>query len=154
MASTDDLLREVDEHTGREQEDEASTADARTRRARLRARTGRLFSPRRFLGTFAAAGVGLLVAGAVVPSVVPLGGLLGVFAATFALGLAGWRRYVEAGLAGGAVAGVALLLGHPVISMVGAGAPLTAFGAGTGAAVALLGHYLGRDLRAGLTRDL
>jgi len=147
MSSTDDLLREVDP----EREGRSADRESRSRRARLHARAGRVFSLRRFLAALAVAAVGLLLAGLVVPGFVPLGGLLGVFAAAFALGLAGWRRYVEFGFAGAAVAAVALLLDYVALSVLGA---VTAFGAGSGALVALLGHYFGRDLRDGLTRDL
>lgn len=156
MSSTDDLLREVEGQTGRS--DREAEPDARQRPGRLaglRARAGRVFSPRGFLLALVALAVGLGLASVVVPSFVPLGGLLGVVAASFGLGLLGRRRYAEVGLAGAAVAGVALLADYLVFSLLGgAGVPLAAFGAASGVLAALAGHYLGRDLRAGLTRDL
>lgn len=133
------------------------SAGRESRRARLRARAGRLFSLRAFLVALALAAGGLLLASAVVPGVVPLGGLLGVAAATFALGLAGRRRYAECALAGAAVAALALLFGHLVLSLVGGsavGATVAAVGGAGGAVAAVLGHYLGRDLRAGLVGEL
>lgn len=160
MPSTDELLRDVEEQTGGDPSRERRQPDAepesqRSRRGRLRARAERVFSLRKFLVALAVVTGGLVLAGVFVPSFVPLGGLLGVLAAAFGLGLAGWRRYVEVTLAGTAVAGVALLSQYLVFSVVGGlGVPLAAFGAGSGAAAALLGHYLGRDLRAGLTRDI
>jgi hypothetical protein len=156
MSSTDELLRDLEEQTETDPSPGGAPSDGRrSRRARLRARAGHVFSLRAFLASLAVVAGGVLLAGVVVPSFVPLGGLLGVVLAGFALGLVGWRRYVEVGLAGAAVSGVALLTQYLVFSVVGGlGVPLAAFGAGTGAVAAVLGHYLGRDLRAGLTRDV
>lgn len=137
----------IDGRARREREESAGV------RTRLRRRLGRLFSPRAFAVAVVATAVGL-VAGGAVPLVGTLTGYLGVFAAGFALGLAGWRRYAEVGLAGAAAAGVSALLDHLVLSLAGVGAPVVAVGAGTGLLAALGGHYFGRDLRGGLTRDL
>lgn len=156
MSSTDDLLREVEGQTGRA--DRGTEPDARQRSgrfARLRGRAGRVFSPRGFLLALVVLTVGLGLAGVLVPPLVPLGGLLGVFVAGFGLGLAGRRRYAEVGVAGAAVSGVALLADYLVFSLLGGlGPSLAAFGAAAGALVAVAGHYFGRDLRTGLTRDL
>ncbi|MFB6185166.1 MAG: hypothetical protein ABEI96_11475 [Haloarculaceae archaeon] len=82
-------------------------------------------------------------------------GLLGVFAAGFGLGLVGSRRrYLELAGSGALVVGVGFLLDYLVLSLLGVGLPLVAFGAVLGAVAATGGHYLGRDLRDGLTRDL
>lgn len=99
----------------------------------------------------AALGVGM------VPLLGAFSGLVGVFAGTFVLGLAsGTRRYLEAAVAGGAVAAVSALQGVfriAVLSDVGL-APFAAVGAGTGLLAAVLGHYFGRDLRSGLVRSV
>jgi hypothetical protein len=118
----------------------------------------RLFAPRTFLLAVALSVVGL-VAGGAVPVVGYLGRVLGVALAAFALAfLSSGRRYVEAGLAGALAAGLGFVLGtlnsalFPVVADYG----LQIAGVGTtaGLLAALLGHYLGRDLRAGLTREL
>ncbi|MFB6304312.1 MAG: hypothetical protein ABEH47_04035 [Haloferacaceae archaeon] len=104
---------------------------------------------------FALAGV---VLGGFVPLLGPVGRLVGLLLAAFALGLRGRRRYLEVGVAGAAVGGVATVLGAlgpfllPVVADYGVA--VGGVGAGTGLLVSLLGHYLGRDLRAGLSRDL
>lgn len=156
MSSTDDLLREVEGQTGRS--DRETGPDARQRSGRLaslRGRAGRVFSPRGFLLALVTFTVGVGLAGVLVPPSVPLGGLLGVFVAGFGLGLVDRRRYVEVGFAGAAVSGVALLADYLAFSLLGGFGPsLAAFGAAAGALVALVGHYFGRDLRSGLTRDL
>ena len=87
----------------------------------------------------------------------------GVFFAAFVIGLAlSARRYVETGVAGaaaGATVAVANVLGVGFLP-IGIdylqqwGLPLLAVGGGIGLVVALLGHYFGRDLRAGLTADV
>jgi energy-converting hydrogenase Eha subunit A len=82
--------------------------------------------------------------------------LVGVFLGAFALGLGRSKRsYLEASLAGTGTAVVAALTQFLLLSVVGdLGVPLAAAGAGAGLGAAVVGHYLGRDLRNGLTRDL
>lgn len=130
-----------------------SSSGSRGVRTRLRERAHRVFSVRAFLVALVLAVVTLLVANAVVP-LGGVAGLAGVFAAGFALGLAGWRRYVEVALAGAAAAAVGAVLSHLVISVLAGIAPATILGAGSGLLAAVVGHYLGRDLRDGLTREL
>jgi hypothetical protein len=121
-------------------------------------RLRRLFAPRVFLLAVALSVVGL-VAGGAVPVVGYLGRFVGIALAAFALAfLVSGRRYVEAGLAGAIAAGLGFVLGtlnsafFPVLADYG----LQIAGVGTtaGLLAALLGHYLGRDLRAGLTKEL
>ena len=121
-------------------------------------RIRRLFSPRAFLIALALSVVGL-VAGGAIPVVGYLGRFLGIALAAFALAfLAGGRRYAEAGLAGALASGLGFVLGtlnsalFPVVADYG----LQIAGVGTtaGLLAALLGHYLGRDLKAGVTREL
>lgn len=118
---------------------------------------GRLFDGRGFVLAFLAAAAGL-VAGSLVP-LIPGAGLLGVALGTFLLGAAGSRsRYVECGLAGAVVSGLSLVLTSTNLVLLAAlrdlGPQLAVVGAGGGLIAALVGHYLGRDLRAGLTADL
>jgi hypothetical protein len=82
--------------------------------------------------------------------------VLGVFVATFVFGLIlSERCYAEAALAGGIAVGASTLLDFAVVAFLGGfGVPLAAIGAAIGAGFGALGNYFGRDLRAGLARDL
>lgn len=118
---------------------------------------GRLFDGRGFVLAFLAATAGL-VAGSVVP-LLPGAGLLGVALGTFLLGAAGSRRrYVECGLAGAVVSGLSLVLTSTNLVLLAAlrdlGPQLAVVGAGGGLIAAVVGHYLGRDLRGGLTAEV
>ncbi|MFB6177386.1 MAG: hypothetical protein ABEI99_09635 [Halobaculum sp.] len=124
--------------------------------------TGTLFAPKRFLLALALSVAGLVVGGAI-PFVGVVTQYLGLFAATFGYGVAAKSSaYTEAGLAGAVAAAVALLLGTLTTGgfVVGAdllgryGLPITGVGVGVGLLVSLIGHYFGRDLRAGLTKDI
>ncbi|SDF05637.1 hypothetical protein [Halorientalis regularis] len=122
--------------------------------SRLRSPFEGLFSLRAFLLLLVTSVAGMLLAGTVLPFG-SIGGLVGIAAATFAAGLAGERsRYVEASASGALASGISWLLGNLVLTAVGPGVPLVAVGVGFGVLAALLGHYFGRDLRSGLTRDL
>lgn len=124
--------------------------------------SGSLFGPRRFL-----LALGLAVAGLVVGGAVPFVGFVtryvGLFVAAFGYGLVTDRSaYTEVGLAGAVAAAVTLLLGTLTTGgfVLGAdlvgryGVALTGVGVGLGLLVSVVGHYFGRDLRAGLTRDV
>jgi hypothetical protein len=178
MADTDELLAEVDELTGRTDRDGDTSGGSRSRATApetttevetasgsdtttdgaggLRDRlspTG-LFSVRGFLVALVLT-VGGFLLGGVVPLVGGLTGLIGVAVAGFLLGLFGQRRYLELALAGGATGGVGLLLDRLVLSTLGGVAvPLAGVGVAAGLLAAVLGHYLGRDLHDGLSRDL
>ena len=83
-------------------------------------------------------------------------GLVGIFAAAFVGGAAtATRRYAEHVLAGALVALGFLLVGNLTLALA---ADLTLYVAGGGAVagglLAALGHYFGRDLREGLTREV
>ncbi|MEF8856946.1 MAG: hypothetical protein V5A16_05935 [Haloplanus sp.] len=124
----------------------------------LGSRFRRLFAPRVFLLAIVLSVVGL-VAGGAVPVVGYLGRFVGLALAGFVLAfLVAGRRYVEAGLAGALAAGLGFVLGtlnsalFPVIADYGV--RIAGIGTTAGLLAALLGHYLGRDLRAGLTKDL
>lgn len=122
--------------------------------ARVRSRLGSPLSKRALGYSLVFAVVGALALGSVLPFGI-VGNLIGIFVGAFAYGTAGGtRRYLELGLAGGAVAGVLTLFGNLTLSLLGPGVPLVAVGFLAGAAAGGLGHYFGRDLRDGLTRDL
>ncbi|EMA64481.1 hypothetical protein C470_00776 [Halorubrum distributum JCM 13561] len=125
--------------------------------------SGRWFSAKAFGLALVTVAVGVFV-GSLIPLI---GGTVGtaggVFLAAFLLGLVlSTRRYVETGIAGGAagaasavtsVLGVGFLpIGIDYLSQWGL--PLVAVGGGVGLVLALLGHYFGRDLRAGLSQDI
>jgi len=138
--------------------DDADDSTSSGGRFGLGARVRRLFAPRVFLLALVLSVVGL-VAGGLVPVVGYLGRFVGIALAGFALAfLATGRRYVEAGLAGALTAGLGFVLGtlNSVLFPVVADYGLQIAGVGTtaGLLAALVGHYFGRDLRAGLTKDL
>lgn len=135
----------------------AEATPAESERSGLRDRLGArdLFSTRVFVLSLV-----LVVAGALIGGAIPVFGslsvLVGVFVAGFVLGLAvSGRHYLELGLAGAAAGGLSFLVRTLVFSVAaGRGTEVTAFGAGAGLLVTLVGYYFGRDLRSGLTREI
>lgn len=112
----------------------------------------RWFSPEAFLLSAVLLAVGLVVGGGTVPF---FGRPAGMALVAFLAGLASdERRYAELGVAGVAVGGLASLLRNAVLTLAGVGVPLVAISAVVGGLAAVLGYYLGRDLRDGLTREL
>jgi hypothetical protein len=102
--------------------------------------------------------IGGMFAGSVVPLIGSVTGLIGLFLGAFLLGAAsGTRRYVPVAVAGAAAAVFATMMQGVLtltfVESVGL-APTAALGATTGVVVAVLGHYFGRDLRDGLTREV
>lgn len=135
----------------------AEATDDRTEaglRGRIGSRARSVFSPRAFVVALLASAVGLVAANAVVP--LPFAGLLGIFVATFLVGLiAGRSRYTETAVASGGVVAASTLSDFFVVSILGGfGLPLVAIGALAGGAVGVVGTYFGRDLRKGLTREI
>jgi hypothetical protein len=123
-------------------------------RSRVGSTLGNLFSVRAFLVALVLSVAGLFLGG-MIPLLGGIAGLAGVFAAGFLLGAGRERRaYLETVAAGGLASGVGILLDRVVLAMIGAGPQLVVAGAGAGAVAALVGHYFGRDLRDGLTRDV
>ncbi|MFC7187066.1 hypothetical protein [Halorubrum yunnanense] len=125
--------------------------------------SGRWFSAKAFALSLVAVAAGVFVGGAIPLIGGTIGSAGGVFLAAFLIGLVlSARRYVETGIAGGAagaavavtnVLGVGFLpIGIDYLQQWGL--PLLAVGGGVGLVVALVGHYFGRDLRAGLTTDV
>ncbi|MDR9382697.1 MAG: hypothetical protein RI560_13640 [Natronomonas sp.] len=114
------------------------------------------------LGTLAAVAAGGTV-GSMVPIIGIVGTLAGIAAGAALVGaVAGGRRYVGVALAG-AVTMVALvglstltsLLAPVAIGLITQVGPAVGVGAGAaGALSGIVGHYVGRDVRAGLTRPV
>ncbi|QCC60845.1 DUF456 domain-containing protein [Natrinema thermotolerans] len=113
---------------------------------------GRYFSPKEYLALVALLGVGLVGGSTVLPVA---GRLIGMFGVAFLVGLvASKRRYLEVGIAGVSVGGIAAVLNNAVLAAVGSGQSLVAVGATVGLLAAVVGYYFGRDLRDGLARDI
>lgn len=131
------------------------------RRGGVRARLGRVFSLRTFLLALALSAAGLVAARSVpvlgaLPVVGDAAGYVGVFLAGFAVGaVTAGRHYVEAALAGAVAAGLGAVLSSLLLTVAtDVGTAFAAVGATGGAAAALVGTYLGNDLRDGLTRPV
>ncbi|WP_435077424.1 hypothetical protein [Halococcus sp. AFM35] len=147
---TDELLAEVETTADEADGEPAQASDGPT----LRERVGRFFSVRAFFVALALVAVGVVLGG-FVPVLGAVLRYVGVFAATFALGAASERRhYLEAGLAGALVPTIGTLLEYFALTIAGVGLPVIAIAAGIGLLAGLAGHYFGRDLRDGLTREL
>jgi hypothetical protein len=168
----DDLLADVDDITADDSDataDSTGTADrdgSQRRAARttdqdgsgLRERVGGLFSLRAFVVALAFTAVGMALGGIVpLPVISDVLGFVGVFVATFLLGVIGDRSYyAETAVASAAVAGGWSAIGNVTLLAIG-GLPalaIVAVTAGIGLVAGLVGHYFGRDLRDGLTREL
>lgn len=121
-------------------------------RARERAQT--VATGRSLVVSLALVAAGALLIGGILP-LGSVGNLLGIALGALLYGVGASRRhYTESTLAGTAVGGVLALLGNLVLSLTGIGVPLIAVGAVGGGLAGLIGHYLGRDLRDGLTREV
>lgn len=136
---------------------EGTEAAVRDRvRARLRSPFTGLFSLRLFVILLAVTASAMVLVGTVLP--IPLGGsagLLGIASVGFAVGIAdAHRRYLELLVAGAVASGLGTLFDHLLLTAFGMGVPLVALGVGAGGLAAVVGHYFGRDLRAGLTRSI
>lgn len=159
MASTDELLAELERDEG-EQSSDSRSEHTESRRSwvasRFRSPLGGLFSLRGFLLALVLSVAGVLSAGVVPLLPESVAALLGVFLAGFLLGLSRERRaYLEVALAGAATAAIATLTSYLLIATFGGfGVPLAAATGGAGLLAGVGGHYFGRDLRTGLTRDL
>lgn len=145
-------------HNGRQVRDVPQTVDESTRQGRqsgIRSRLKKLFSPRGFLLR-----AGVMVGGVVASGFVPLlpailGSFLGILMTGFAIGLfESEQSYLETGSAGLLVGAVAALLNNLTLTFFAGGAALVLIGALGGLIGALLGLYFGRDLRAGLSKEI
>jgi len=164
----DDLLADVDDITDEESKRHESsrattvpgTAEpttTETEGSTLRERAGEVFSLKTFVAALVLAAIGSAVGGFIpIPLVDSILAFAGIFLATFVIGAASARQhYPEAGLAAGLVAGGSALQSHFYLAFVGGSGPLLiAASAVIGLVCGLLGHYFGRDLRDGLTREI
>lgn len=167
----DDDLLDGDPRAGRSSEgtdgtapSESAPAGAETTSGKppLVGKSGRLFSGKATLLAVVLTGIGMFLGGAI-PLVGGIGRFVGLFLAAFLVGLVlSERRYLETGLVGAGAATVTVLSGFlgaaflPVSLQVlqDYGVSFAVVAAAIGLVLALLGHYLGRDLRAGLSQDL
>ncbi|WP_142859197.1 hypothetical protein [Salinigranum halophilum] len=162
--SVDDLLADVDRLTGDDTDEStdrrqsAPTASRDASNSSGRGRLGGLFSVRTFLVALVLSLVAVVAGGAI-----PLVGFVGRLVGLFAVGvLASDRHYVEVGLAGALASGAGFVVStltaaffpFAVRLLSEYGIAIAGVGAGVGALAALAGHYFGRDLRDGFTRDL
>jgi hypothetical protein len=156
MADRDGQFRDTldTERPGERVDDSRGRSPAGRVRTRVRDGVRSVATARGLAVALAVVAAGALLAGQVLPAGV-VGDLLGVLLGAFLYGIvSGTRRYVEVAVAGVVVGGLAGLLGTPGFSLASLGVPTAVFGGGAGALAAVAGHYLGRDLRNGLTRDL
>ncbi|WP_318568942.1 hypothetical protein [Salinigranum marinum] len=158
----DDMTDGVSDDGGRSEPSAATSTRGGPGGSSVRDRLGGLFSPRTFLIALVLS-VGAVVVGGSIPLLGFVGRLVGLFAVAFLVGVVGSdRHYLEVGLAGALASG----LGFVVSTLTSAffpfavrllseyGIAIAGVGAGVGALAALVGHYVGRDLRDGLTREL
>ena len=113
-----------------------------------------LFSVRALVVAFVAIGGGMTL-GSLVP-VIPFTAIAGIPLGAFLHGLLdSQRRYAETVLAGGLLASLAVVTSLLPQLVAGLnGTRLFAIAAAVGAVLGLVGHYFGRDLRDGLTKDI
>lgn len=125
-----------------------------TRLGRLRSRATPEFSLPTFLVGTILSLVGIFLLGSL-PIIGTVGGLLGVFTALFLVGVASSRsRYLESVLAGALAGGGSVVLGNLLFGLLSMNPLLLLGWLVGGGLVGGLGHYFGRDLRDGLTRDI
>lgn len=149
---TEELTRTRPTKSAEASEESSSSLTARLRPSRPS--LPRVFDPRFFLLSLVVTLIGLFVGGFALP-IGPLGSLAGLGISGFVLGLvANGRRYLEVGAAGAIVSGVSALLGNLILSVAGLGVPLALFGASAGFGLAVVGFYIGRDLKNGVTKEL
>jgi hypothetical protein len=121
---------------------------------RLRSRVSSWFSTGSFLVAAALSVIGVFVLGGLLPFG-GIGDLTGIAMASFGYGLlSDESHYLENGVAGALVAGTWSLVGNLVVTLLGLGLPVVALGFAGGGIAGIVGHYFGRDLRDGLTRDV
>lgn len=142
----------------RESDTDAGTAASVSRRAKGESdddgRTGTYFSLRALLVAFVAIGAGMTL-GSLIP-IIPFTTLLGIPLGAFVHGLLDReRRYVETAVAGSVLSGLAVVSSLLPQLLAGLdGVRLFAIAGGIGLVLGVVGHYFGRDLRDGLTRDI
>jgi len=144
----------VDDRGGRRGDDSPQDASGGVLRSLYGKTVGRVLSTRS-LGVALVTTFVFSMLFSLIPFVGLLGKLLGIGAAGFLYGIVGSsNRYPEHLLAGGIVGGGSALLGNLLVIGFGSMTGLLALGVLGGALTATVGHYFGRDMRRGLTRDI
>ncbi|WP_277541895.1 hypothetical protein [Haloarcula laminariae] len=115
---------------------------------------GSYFSVRALVVAFVAIGGGMTL-GSLIP-MIPFTAFAGIPVGAFVHGLLDReRRYAETAVAGGLLAGLSVVTSLLPQLLAGLnGTRLFSIAAAVGLVLSLGGHYFGRDLRAGLTREL
>jgi hypothetical protein len=145
-----DVETTLDGAAGPDRDTESDSEEAGLIRSRLGS-----IATKRSLGTALVLSVVGIIGFSFVPFLSAAGTVLGIGAGGFAYGLGSeTRRYVEMALAGGVTGGAATLLSNLIVALVASGATLVALSIIASAIAGVVGHYFGRDLRAGLTADL
>lgn len=138
------------------QQTDQTTDESGGLRDRIRGRVGSIVSTTGLLTGTVLSLVGIYLVGNLpLAGAVPFVGLLGIPLGTLVHGAFGEdSRYIEAALAGALAGGGAVLLSNLLFVVLGLGLGMAGVAAGVGALAGALGHYFGRDLRDGLTRDI
>jgi len=112
------------------------------------------FSLRALLYAFCAVGGGMVLGGLI--PLLPFTEMLGIALGAFVYGLvASHRRYLELAVAGGVSGGLTAVFSLlPQLAAGLNGTRLFAIAGAIGLVLSVVGHYFGRDLRDGLTKDL
>lgn len=148
-----DVAVDVDTGLGSEEDGESGESGSRVQ-SFLSRTVGSVISTQSLLISLVLTIVGVIVVGAV-PLLGVVGELLGIFVAAFLYGtVSSESRYLEHALVGALVGGGSALIGNLVITLLGAGLPFVAMGVVGGVLAGTGGHFFGRDLRKGLTKDL
>jgi hypothetical protein len=135
-------------------DEDATASERRGLRGRVRERAGAVVSVKSLALALVLVVGGVFLIGGIV-GLGTLGDLLGILVGTFLLGVGSdSRRYAESALAGTLAGGTSAFLGNLVLSLIGVGLPVVFLGAVAGGLAGAFGHYLGRDLRDGLTREI
>lgn len=122
----------------------------------------RLPTIRSLFFVIALSAVGFITGGSV-PIIGTIGQFIGLFITSFLIGAIGSEgRYAESAIGGGLVTGVLLILGtltsvftpFAVQFLSDYGIAIAGAGVGVGSIIAVVGHYFGRDLRSGLTKNI
>lgn len=136
-----------------QQQDTTTTSESKT--GRIRGSLSSLVSPRGLLAAALFSVLGIVLIGLVPLVPATISTVLGVFTGTFLFGMISRSsQYVESGLAGLLLGGGLTLWTYFPISVFGASTTLLGFGIVGGLLAGVAGHYFGRDLRDGLTRDI
>ncbi len=136
-------------------ETETTTQATEAESGRVRSRLGSVVNTKAIVAAALLSLLGVFLVGLVplVPAVVT--SILGIFVGVFLYGtVARDSRYVESGLAGVLVGAGSALWSYFPLSVLGASTTLLGIGVVGGLVAGIAGHYFGRDLRDGMTRDI